>query len=233
MSLELDRQVLARLLEPVTAAARSPLTLLPETELKHGTTIGAFVIEDGSRALAFSDGKVSMGNEPVHMTYRKMLQVDPHTDMLFSGSPSLAVRVGRALRNWVGYREDTTNLPMTPRGKELALESMLMQGIGLAGAGILLAPILVTYDPQKERIRLFNFGPDGSMTEHTNFTVSGSGARARLVLGERWKPGLTVEEGAALVRRLIREIPETIDSFSGGTPSIDLVGPGGISVVEE
>ena len=233
MSLDIDRLVLQRLLEPVTATARTPLTALPSAELKHGTTIGAFTIEGGARALAFSDGKVSMGNEPVQMNYRKMLQVDPHTMMLFSGSPSLAVRVGRALRSWVGYREDTTNLPMTSRGKELALETMLMQGIGLAGAGILLAPILVTYDAQKQRIRLFNFGPDGSMTEHDQFTVSGSGARARLLLGERWKPTLSVAEGATLVRQLIREIPDRVDSFSGGTPSIDLVGPDGISTLEE
>jgi 20S proteasome alpha/beta subunit len=122
---------------------------------------------------------------------------------------------------------------MTSRGKELALETMLMQGIGLAGAGILLAPILVTYDTQKQRIRLFNFGPDGSMTEHDRFTVSGSGARARLLLGERWKPSLSVAEGAALIRQLILEIPDRVDSFSGGTPSIDLVGPDGISTVEE
>lgn len=232
MSLDYDRQFLTRLLEPVTTVAKAPLTRLPSEELKHGTTIGAFVVEDGSKALAFSDGKVSMGGSPVHMSYRKMLHVDPFTIMLFSGSPSLAVRVGRALRSWVGYREDTTNAPMTPRGKELALETMLMQGIGLMGAGILLAPILATYDAQKKRVRLFNFGPDGSMTEHDRYTVSGSGMPSRLILRERWSPGMSVAAGVELIRRLITEIPETVDSFSGGKPSIDLIGPEGISTVE-
>jgi 20S proteasome alpha/beta subunit len=72
------------------------------------------------------------------------------------------------------------------------------------------------------------------MTEHPEFTASGSGARVRLILKERWRPGMSVAEGAGAIRQLIREtIPTTVDSFSGGTPSIDLVGPDGITTVEE
>jgi 20S proteasome alpha/beta subunit len=221
--------------QPLTAQVADSL----KGQLKHGTTIGALLVDDGKRAVAFSDGKVSMGHEPVHLGYRKMMAVDSHTVLLFSGSPSLAVQYGRAVRNWIGYRQDTTNGPMTARAKELAIEGILLRGISLLGAGILLAPIMVTYDHAKGRVRLFNFGPEGSMTEHDRFTTSGSGMSVRHRIDERLQErdrsgagSLTLPEGIAMARDFIANIGK-VDSMSGGKLSMDIVGPDGVVTMEE
>lgn len=228
MSWDFDQQMMTRLMAPITAALAQPLQKIPAEQLMHGTTIGAFAIENGTRAVAFSDGKVSMGNEPVHLAYCKMAIVDPHSVLLFSGSPSLAVQYSRALRSWIGYREDTTNEPMAVRAKELTLESMLLRGIGLMGAGIMLAPILATYDPQKKCARLFSFGPEGSMMERPDFTTSGSGHSIRHTLKERWRSDMSKDEGVAMAQKLIDKDIVNIDSFSGGKVSIAVIGPEGV-----
>jgi 20S proteasome alpha/beta subunit len=234
MTWQYDQDVLTRLTSCLTAAGKGASPALPQGMLMHGTTIGAILVEGRKRALAFSDGKVSLANEPVHMAYRKMMAIDSHSVLLFSGSPVLAVQYGRVLRSWIGYRQDTTNEQMNARAKELTLESLLLRGLSLAGAGILLAPILVTFDHQKGCVRLFNFGPDGSMTEHQDVAASGSGHSVRILLKESWREAGTLDEAIVLARKLIAQnIPNEIDSFSGGKISMDVVGPDGVTTIQE
>ena len=235
MSYELDELLIARITAPLRRAyEHAPLTLgLHTDKLLHGTTIGAFIVDNGQRAVAFSDGKVSMGNKPVHLAYRKILTVDRFTRLLISGSPVLGVEYARVLRSYIGYREDTSGQPMSARAKVHFLMRQLKGGLGLMGAGILCAPILVTYDTREKMCaRIFSLGPDGSEIPHLDFASGGSGSNIDIDLRRSWRPGMSADEGIALAHQVITTVAPEIDSFSGGKVSIDLIGPEGARIIE-
>jgi 20S proteasome alpha/beta subunit len=230
----LEERMLAHIRQ---VAAAAPASLGEAGKLLlHGTTIGAFTIESGRKAVAFSDGQVSMGNKPVHRAYRKILSVDSHTRMLIAGSPVLGIDYDRILKMQIGFREDTRG-PMTSRAKINILARMLFHGLGLMGAGIVCAPIVVTYDTVgKQRARIFSLGPEGSEVEYTDaanaFTTSGSGSNVDVHLISAWKPDMTEEQGVALARTVIGELAPGIDVFSGGRVSIDVIGESGIRTIQ-
>ena len=235
MSYELDERFIARITAPIrTVCEHAPVSLQGQAGvLLHGTTIGAFMVDDGQAAIAFSDGKVSMANKPVHMAYRKILSVDRYTRLLISGSPSVGFAHAGALKAWVGYREDTSNQPVSARAKARFLARLLMGSLSLTAAGIICMPILATYDVREKKCaRIFSLGPDGSEVEHSDWSTSGSGADIDVWFRKAWRTGLTVDEGIALARDTIKTLAPDIDSFSGGKVSIDVIGPDGARTVE-
>lgn len=238
MSYELDERFIERITAAVRQAnAHGPASLDDRaSQFPHGTTIGAFFIDEGRRALVFSDGKVSMGNKPVNLDYRKILTVDRFSRMAISGSPVLGAAYAASMKAWIGYREDTSGQPVSARAKARFLGRLLMGGINLMNAGIVCAPIFVTFDQrEKKRARIFLFSAEGSELEQQLFATSGSGGNIDVWLRKALKvPGtnLTLDEGVALAREAIHEVAPDNDSFSGGKVSIDLVGPDGAQTIE-
>lgn len=235
VSYEMDE----RFIERITATVRQAQTHGPFTlgehaaNLPHGTTIGAFFVDNGAQALVFSDGKVSMGNKPVHLAYRKIFTVDRYSRLAISGSPVLGAAYAASMKAWIGYREDTSDQPVSARAKARFLGRLLMGGMNLMHAGIVCAPIFVTYDArEKKRARIFMFSGEGSEIESDSFSTSGSGTNVDVSLIDYWRPDLSVDDGIALARRTILGLAPKIDSFSGGKVSIDLIGPDGARVIE-
>ncbi len=233
-----DELFLARLLAPIREVCeRAPETLGVHGEKAlHGTTIGAFIVAKGKFAVAFSDGKVSMGSTPVSMTYRKMFTVDRYSRLLISGSPVLGMKYASAIRSYLGYLQDVSDQNITARAKVKALSATLFHGIGLMGAGILCAPILVTYDIKgKVRARIFSMGADGSEVEQDRLAVSGSGSGIEGRLRERYEGlggiDMDVDAGIELAKIAIHIMAPNADSFSGGKVSIDLIGPDGAGTI--
>jgi len=238
VSYELDERFIERITATVRQAnLNAPVTLGEESgKMPHGTTIGAFLINNGSHALVFSDGKVSMGNKPVNLAYRKIFTVDRHSRMAISGSPVLGAAYAASMKAWIGYREDTTDQPVSARAKARFLGRLLMSGINLMHAGIVCAPIFVTYDRREKKCaRIFLFSGEGSEIEQPLFATSGSGGDIVIWLRKALKgpgSGLSMDEGIALAREAINEVAPDNDSFSGGKVSIDLVGPEGARTIE-
>ena len=230
----IDEEVWTRLTANVArlSAGPSPSLGALTDKMLHGTTIGAILVEGGQKVVVFSDGKVSMGNKPVSLVYRKIMSVDQFTRLLISGSPGISMEYAAILKSWIGYSEDTNNRLMTARAKVRALARLLLGGIGLAGAGIVCSPILATYDAlEKRRARIWSLGFDGSEVEYTDCTADGSGGNVDIFLHERWRPEFTEDEGIRLAREAIEVKISHIDSFSGGKVSIDVIGPDGIRLV--
>jgi 20S proteasome alpha/beta subunit len=228
-----------RFIERITAKVRQASLHGPASlgthaaHLPHGTTIGAFFIEGGARALVFSDGKVSMGSKPVHLAYRKIFTVDRFSRLAISGSPVLGAAYAASMKAWIGYREDTSDQPVSARAKSRFLGRLLMSGMNLMHAGIVCAPIFVTFDAREKKCaRIFMFSAEGSEIESDTFSTSGSGTNVDVSLIDYWKPGMSLDDGVALARRTILGLAPKIDSFSGGKISIDLVGPEGAQTLE-
>ncbi len=239
MTLERDDQFLMRLLAPIREVCERPLTTLGihGEQAPHGTTIGAFIVEKGQFAIAFSDGKVSMGNTPVSMTYRKMFTIDRYSRLLISGSPVLGMMYASAMRSWFGYLQDVSDQNITARANVKALSKTLFRGLNMMGAGIVCAPIFATYDIQgKKCARIFKMGGEGSEVEYNDLAVAGSGGGIDGLLRDHYnRIGGTagnVDAGIELARTAVKLMAPAADSFSGGKVSIDLIGPDGVRTIE-
>jgi len=205
--------------EPMRAA----ISRLREEDLSHGTTIGAFLVDSGNAAIALSDGKVSMGPRIANLDFRKVLPLDSHTVLLMAGSPVLGLLTGRLLRAYIrSYQDLRMGRPMSTDPKKKRLARELLGMLGLAASGILLAPILATYDVYKRRARIFSYSMEGSFNERTDnnermngYATGGSGADIHKVIKGQRRPDMSVDDGIALAEDLVRDTAED-DSGSGG-----------------
>lgn len=202
---------------------RAAIAQLRESNLSHGTTIGAFLVDNGRAAVALSDGKVSMGPRIASLDFRKILPLDSHTVLLMAGSPVLGLLTGRLLRAYIRSYQDLRNgRPMSTDPKKKRLARELLGMFGLAASGILLAPILATYDTYKGRARIFSYSMEGSFNERTDndarldgYATGGSGADIHKVIKERRRPAMSIDDGIALAEHLVKDTAED-DSGSGG-----------------
>ncbi len=237
MGYEQDAAFLASLLAPVRElAAHAPATLgYYGAKLLHGTTVGALIVGNGQQVVAFSDGRVSMGNKAVSDTYRKIFTLGKYDRLCISGSPILGISYASALRNYFGYKEDTSDAHLTARAKVKTLTKTIFKGISLMGVGIVCSPIYATYDiKEKKCARIWSIGGEGSEVEQTTkgFCASGSGADIDIWLGDPYAAAggtaMDADTGIALIRKAIAK---GADVFSGGHVSIDLIGPDGARTI--
>jgi len=213
--------------EPMRAA----LAQIKESNLAHGTTIGAFLVDGGQTVVAFSDGKVSMGTQAVALDYRKGLPLDSHTVLLMAGSPVLGTLTARLLRAYIrSYQDLRMGRPMSADPKKTRLARELLGMFGLAASGILLAPILATYDVYKKRARVFGYSMEGSFNERHDYATGGSGASVYKVIKERRKADMTPDEGVALAEYLVKDTTED-DIGSGGRAFVYLLDSNGTRLV--
>lgn len=199
----------------------------------HGTTIGAFLIGQGEAAILFCDGKISMGNTAFALDFPKNKRIDRHTCMLLSGAAGPGMAYAKALRTQIEFIQDSENVILPARVKANFLKQLLRENMGLSAQGMACHPILASYDTvDHQAIRLFVINPDGSDIVRESSAMLGSGANGTTALVEMsWHPGLTQEEGVALVRD-VREGAKA-DNFTGGTWVLWRLDADGVSPIEE
>jgi proteasome beta subunit len=236
-----QRRMLAELRRPLLETQRAFTALTPTQQMEaagmvpHGTTIGAFLVTDGQALVAFSDGKVSMGTRIAAMDYRKLVTLDSHTAMLIAGSPVMAQRMALLMRSYIrAYQDIRMGKPMSTDAKRKRLALELLGTFGLATSGLILAPILATYDREKGRARIFAYSPEGSFNErrdvgdaHGGYATNGSGEGVYKLIKKARRPGMSVDDGIALAHELVRDAAED-DSASGGSTFIAVIDRDGI-----
>jgi 20S proteasome alpha/beta subunit len=237
-----DRQrMLAALRRPLMDAQRAFATLTPTQQMEaskmvpHGTTIGAFLVAGGQAVVAFSDGRVSIGSRIASQDYRKVVTLDSHTAMLIAGSPVIAQRFAQMMQVFIrAYQDLRLGKPMSVDAKRKRLARELLGAFGLAAHGLILAPILATYDRGKRRARIFAYGPEGSFSERrdtgdsTNgYATSGSGEGVYKLIKERRRLDMSVDDGVTLAQYLVADSAED-DSGSGGTTFVAVIDRDGI-----
>lgn len=198
----------------------------------HGTTIASFLIDNGRAAIVVSDGKVSEGPllQAASLEFEKLIEIDKSTVMAVSGSAGFAVLYARMLRNWVETMERVREEPLSTRSKVNMLARILRENLSLALSGLVVAPILTTWD-EKRGPRIFVITPDGSVVIKKTYAMSGSGRvnEGGLLLG--WSAGMSVENGISLAKELVKNASR-LDSATGGKIFIKIVSRDGIESVD-
>lgn len=206
----------------------------------HGTTIGAFKVDDGKAVVAFSDGKVSEGQalEPVSLDFAKVLRLDSHSLFLIAGVASLAMLYYKILETQFSVYEKVIKKPLSTAGKKRRIEDLLMRNMHLAAQGAIVMPLFVTHD-KSHGVRIYTLSADGCATIK-DYAFGGSGRLAkgayeekRVALGiphGKMVP-MSQEEGIAFARNYITTASQ-IESGSGGTKFIRVLSADGIQDIE-
>src|SRR3989344_7054035 len=226
-----DNIALAPIRELVASMPR-PLNGVVNLSSWHGTTIAAFLVDNGRSIVAVSDGKVSEGQllYAASLDFPKVIEVDRSTVMLFAGAAGFAVLYSKILKNWVETMERVREERLSVRAKVNMLSRMLRESLSLAVSGFSVVAILATFDERKSA-RIFLFTPDGSNVQRESYAIHGSGKVGEGVLVERWHPDMNRNEGIILAKRLVKVNAMNLDAATGGRIFIKVLDENGVESV--
>lgn len=198
----------------------------------HGTTIAAFIVDNGKTIVAVSDGKVSEGQllYPASLEFPKIVEIDKETVMLFAGAAGFAVMYAKILKNWVETMERIREECLSMKAKVNILSRILRESLPLAASGFPVAAILAALNKRKGA-RIFLFTPDGSSVRREHYAIFGSGKVGEALLVDRLRENMTRMQGINLAKKLVKLVSSDLDSATGGRIFIKVLDKNGVESI--
>ena len=194
----------------------------------HGTTILAFHFSEG--VLVAGDRRATASNRIMSNRVDKILEIDSSALLAISGSPAMALEMGRILDHSLKFYRRSQLAEISLEGKLRILAQLLKDNLPMAVEGIgAVAPLFIARDG--DAVRIYFYDILGAHFEGVEFSVGGSGSpevQGILRFLDRWGDknlrSLTREEALLLSLRLL-ETASYFDSATGGVGGQDPVYP--------
>ncbi len=194
----------------------------------HGTTILAFHYKEG--VLVAGDRRATASNRIMSNRVDKILEIDGSALLAISGSPAMALEMGRILDHSLKFYRRSQLSEISLEGKLRILAQLLKDNLSMAVEGIgAVAPLFVARDG--DVVRIYFYDILGAHFEGVEFSVGGSGSpEVQGILryldrwGEKRLGSLSREEALLLSLRLL-ETASYFDSATGGVEGQDPVYP--------
>ena len=221
------------LLPTTGSSAASGADLAP-----HATTIVAVTTADG--VVIAGDRRATMGSMIAQRDIQKVYAADEFSAVGVAGSAGIAVEVVKLFRVELEHYEKIEGSPLSLDGKANRLAAMIRGNLGLALQGFVVLPLLVGWDAQRAKGRIFSYDATGGCYEETGYHSVGSGALfAKGALKKLYRPDFTTVKGiTACVQALFDAADD--DAATGGPdlarqifPVVFAVTSAGVSAVTE
>ncbi len=194
----------------------------------HGTTILAFHFSEG--VLVAGDRRATASNRIMSNRVDKILEIDGSALLAISGSPAMALEMGRILDHSLKFYRRSQLAEISLEGKLRILAQLLKDNLPMAVEGIgAVAPLFIARDG--ETVRIYFYDILGAHFEGVEFSVGGSGSpevQGILRFLDRWGEkslrSLTRDEALLLSLRLL-ETASYFDSATGGVGGQDPIYP--------
>ena len=194
----------------------------------HGTTILAFHFSEG--VLVAGDRRATASNRIMSNRVDKILEIDGSALLAISGSPAMALEMGRILDHSLKFYRRSQLAEISLEGKLRILAQLLKENLPMAVEGIgAVAPLFVARDG--EAVRIYFYDILGAHFEGVEFSVGGSGSpEVQGILryldrwGEKSLRSLSRAEALLLSLRLL-ETASYFDAATGGVGGQDPVYP--------
>jgi len=178
---------------------------MDDKQYKGTTTIG--IICDKGLVLA-TERRATMGNFIASRDAQKIYKLTDNIAMTIAGSVGDGQRVARMLQVESKLFELRRHGPMTVNALSMLLSNILWE------TRMLYIQVLVG-GVDRTGPKLFSLDPAGGRIEETKFSSTGSGSpMAYGVLEDRYKPGMTTEQGIELAAKALESAMKR-DSASG------------------
>jgi len=180
--------------------------------IKTGTTTIGIVCKDG--IILAADKRATAGNMIVGKKFDKIHQIDDLMAVTIAGMVSDAQLLVKLIRAEIKLRKVRTNVEVSVKEAANLIAGMAYSNMRRMS----MFPGIVAFligGADSNGHKLYNIGPDGSITEENDFTSDGSGSVfAYGVLETLYKKDMSVEEGKKLTLKALNAALQR-DSASG------------------
>jgi proteasome beta subunit len=142
--------------------------------LPHATTIVAVVCDEG--VVLASDRRATAGNMISKRDVDKVFRCDEFSAVGIAGVLALGLEFVRLFQVELEHYEKIEGRFLSLEGKANQLAAMIRRNLGLAMQGLVLVPLLVGYDLDRDTGRIFSYDPTGGPSEEHMFYSIGSGS---------------------------------------------------------
>ena len=180
----------------------------------HGTTIVSLTFPGG--VLIAGDRRATMGNLIASRDIEKIYATDEYSAGGFAGTAGLAVELMRLFQVELEHYEKIEGAVLSFDGKANRLSALIRGNLGMAMQGMAVVPLLVGYDLDVARGRMFSYDVTGGRYEETGYHAVGSGSLfAKGSLKKLYRPDLDEDQAATIAIEALYDAADD-DSATGG-----------------
>ncbi len=198
---------------PATTGAGAPGTGLLG-DLPHGTTIVAAAC-DGGLVMA-GDRRATAGNVIMQRDIDKVYQADEFSAIGFAGVAGVGIELVRLFQVELEHYEKLEGHPLSLDGKANRLATLVRANLSAAMQGLVVVPLFVGYDEDRDTGRIFSYDPSGGRYEEHRFYAIGSGSVfARGSLKKLFHDGMSASDAVLACMEALYDAADD-DSATGG-----------------
>lgn len=190
-------------------------TVTDADKVPHGTTIVAIAYPGG--VILAGDRRATAGNLIASRDMQKVFIADEFSAVGIAGTAGLAVEMVRLFAVELEHYEKIEGVPLTFAGKANRLAGMVRSNMELAMQGLAAIPLLVGYDVDDERGRIFGFDVAGDRHEElAGYHAIGSGSVfAKSSIKKLYRADMDAEAALAIAVEALYDAADD-DSATGG-----------------
>jgi len=194
------------------------------------TTIVAVVTAEGG--VLAGDRRATMGSMIAQRDIQKVYTADDFSAIGIAGSAGLAIEVVKLFRVELEHYEKIEGAPLTLDGKANRLASMVRGNLGMALQGFVVIPLLLGWDRDQAKARIFSYDATGGCYEETGFYSVGSGSLfAKGSLKKLYSPDASLDDAVVMCIQALFDAADD-DAATGGPDILRKIYPVVISVSE-
>ncbi|WP_256842985.1 proteasome subunit beta [Ornithinimicrobium cryptoxanthini] len=183
-------------------------------EAPHGTTIVALSFAGG--VLLAGDRRATMGTFIANRDMEKVFAADDYSAVGIAGSAGMAIEIIKLFQVELEHYEKIEGTLLSLEGKANRLAAMIRSNLANAMRGLSVLPVLVGYDLEDRRGRIFSYDVTGGCYEEQRHHSVGSGSLfARGALKKLWHDDMPEEQGLSVAIEALYDAADD-DSATGG-----------------
>ena len=183
-------------------------------DLPHATTIVAAVCEHG--VVLAGDRRATAGSMIAKRDVEKVFRSDEFSAMGYAGTGSVGIEFVRLFQVELEHYEKMEGRSLSLEGKANRLAWMVRGNLGAAMQGLVVVPLFVGYDEERDRGRIFSYDVAGGPYEEQRFYSIGSGSLfARGALKKLYVDDMSAGDAALACVQALYDAADD-DSATGG-----------------
>ncbi|TQN31780.1 proteasome endopeptidase complex beta subunit [Haloactinospora alba] len=179
-----------------------------------GTTIVALTFPGG--VVLAGDRRATSGNVIANRDIDKLFRADEFSAMAIAGAAGIGTELAKLFQVELEHYEKMEGRSLSLEGKANKLATMIRSNLSMALQGFVVIPVLVGFDEELQRGRIYSYDPVGGRYEEHRFHGIGSGAvYARGSLKKLFTDDLSESDAVTVAVQALYDAADD-DSATGG-----------------